>query len=69
MSDNMGQYRCIVQMGWLCLADPNMAHLFLARVLVAGSFVFAFRGLEYIGIGIGIPRNHELTSLFKSFTT
>jgi hypothetical protein len=57
-------------MGWFCLADPNMARHFSAMVWVAGSFVFPFQGLEYIGIGIGIgiPRNYELISLFNAFT-
>jgi len=55
-------------MGWFCLADPNMARHFSATVWVAGSFVFPFQGLEYIGIGIGIPRNYELISLFNPFT-
>lgn len=45
-----------------------MARHFSAMVWVAGSFVFPFEGLEYIVIGIGIPRNYELISLSNAFT-
>lgn len=49
----MVYYRWVV----FYLADPTLARHLLATVWVVGSFEFAFKGLEYIGIGIGIPRN------------